>query len=60
MKCILSFRVAKYLLAQGCKLIDIDTSHKVPGNVVFIFEQSQQLSKALSQLPKIEEIRKGQ
>lgn len=53
MKCILSFRVAKYLISQGCTVVDIDTSHKKAGNVVFIFEDGPKLSAALKSLPKI-------
>ena len=53
MKCILSFRVAKHLLSKGCSIVDIETSHKIPGNVVFIFEDTPQLSAALSALPKL-------
>lgn len=52
MKCILSYRVAKYLLEQGCTLVDIDTSHKKPGSIVFIFKKGPELSAALESLPK--------
>lgn len=53
MKCILSFRVAKYLLAEGCRMVDIETSHKITGNVCFIFEDGPILSAAMSRLPKL-------
>jgi Domain of unknown function (DUF5659) len=47
LKCILSFRVAKHLLAQGFKIVDIETSHKIPGNIVFIFKDSEELRAEL-------------
>ena len=53
MKCILSLRVAKYLLGQGCTVVDIETSHKKAGNVVFIFKEGPELSAALKSLPKL-------
>ena len=53
MKCILSFRVARFLLSRGFKIVDISTSSKIPGNLVFVFEQSEELNKALAELPKI-------
>lgn len=52
MKCILSYRVAKHLLAEGCRIKDIDTSHKVKGNIVFIFEDTPELQDAMDKLPK--------
>lgn len=52
MKCILSFRVAKHLLAQGHRLVDIDTSRKIQGNVVFIFEETPALLKSLAEIPR--------
>ncbi|MEC5272404.1 DUF5659 domain-containing protein [Caldifermentibacillus hisashii] len=55
MKCILSFRVAKHLLAQGFRLVDIEQSYKFPGNIVFIFEDCDALQ---AELAKFE--RKGQ
>ena len=50
-KCILSFRVAKHLLANGCRIVNIETSHKVPGNVVFVFEDTPELTAAMKSLP---------
>lgn len=52
MKCILSFRVAKYLLAQGFRIVDIETSHKFAGNVVFIFEDTPELAAAMASIPQ--------
>lgn len=52
MKCILSFRVARHLLAQGFKIVDLDTSHKIPGNIVFIFEDSEPLRAELAKFDR--------
>lgn len=51
MKCILSFRVAKHLLAEGCEIVDLDTSHKYEGNVVFVFKDDEKLKEAMNTLP---------
>lgn len=48
MKCILSFRVAKQLLAHGFRLVDIEPSHKIAGNICFIFEDSEALQRELA------------
>jgi len=53
MKCILSYRVAKHLIEQGCQIVDISNSHKIKGNIVFIFEDTPELSEAMNNLPKI-------
>ena len=50
-KCILSYRVAKYLLGEGFTVIDVERSSKIKGNVVFIFDDSPQLTAALGNLP---------
>jgi hypothetical protein len=47
-KCILSLRVAKDLLVKGFELTDLQTSHKRPGKLVFIFENSRQLETELA------------
>ncbi|WP_186306512.1 DUF5659 domain-containing protein [Siminovitchia fortis] len=52
MKCILSYRVAKHLLSKGFKIVDIDTSHKIPGNIVFIFERSEELNRELAEIKR--------
>lgn len=49
-KCILSMRVARDLLAKGCKMIDVDTSTARPGNVVFIFEVDEHFNQALAEI----------
>jgi hypothetical protein len=49
-KCILSLRVARQLLAQGFRLIDVEPSRKLPGRLVFIFEDTAELNAALAQL----------
>lgn len=51
-KCILSLRVARHLLAEGCRMVDVETSHKHAGNLVFIFEDNQDLADALTKLPR--------
>lgn len=49
-KCILSLKVARYLLSRGCKLVDVDTSSVRPGNLVFIFTVDDHFSKTLSEI----------
>jgi hypothetical protein len=49
-KCILSLRVARQLLAQGFRLIDVEPSRKLPGRLVFIFANTPELNDALAQL----------
>jgi hypothetical protein len=46
-KCILSLHIARYLLAAGFTVIDIDTSKKIRGKLVFIFKNSSQLQEAM-------------
>lgn len=50
MKCILSLRVARRLLAKGFRVIDVEPSRKIPGTLVFIFEGSSELDKVLLNL----------
>nr|WP_186324695.1 hypothetical protein [Paenibacillus bovis] len=52
MKCILSYRVAKHLLSKGFKIVDLDTSYKIRGNIVFIFEQSEALERELAKMKR--------
>jgi hypothetical protein len=47
MKCILSLRIARHLLAQGFRITDIEPSRKIEGALVFIFEDSTELRKEL-------------
>lgn len=51
-KCILSLNVARYLLAEGFALTDIDTSKKIRGKLVFIFKNSPQLQAAIQNYQK--------
>ncbi len=48
-KCILSLRVARGLIAKDYRLVDIQPSHKRLGKLVFVFENSEQLEKDLSE-----------
>lgn len=50
MKCILSLRVARHLLAEGFRLIDAEPSRKFSGQIVFIFEDSEALRKVLAEI----------
>jgi Domain of unknown function (DUF5659) len=52
MKCILSLRVARHLIAEGFRLIDIEQSRKIPGTLVFVFEHTPALEKVLMKLGK--------
>lgn len=52
MKCILSLRVARQLLANGFQIIDIEQSKKIPGTLVFVFEHTEALEQELSKLRK--------
>ncbi|MEH7456553.1 hypothetical protein V7183_04820 [Bacillus sp. JJ1127] len=52
MKCILSLRVARHLLAKGFRIIDIEQSRKIPGTLAFVFERSAELEQELSTLRK--------
>lgn len=49
-KCILSMRVARHLLTQGFRIVDVEPSRKFIGQVVFIFEDTQELNEELSKL----------
>lgn len=49
-KCILSLRIARHLLENGFRIIDIEPSRKIDGNLVFIFEDTSELRKELAQL----------
>lgn len=51
-KCILSLNLARYLLAQGFSITDVETSKKVPGKIVFIFRNSPQLHAAIRNYQK--------
>jgi Domain of unknown function (DUF5659) len=48
-RCIMSLRVAKDLLAKGFVLTDLQPSTKRQGKLVFIFENSEALEKALAE-----------
>ncbi|WP_420806001.1 DUF5659 domain-containing protein [Neobacillus bataviensis] len=50
MKCILSLRVARLLLAKGFQIVDIEPSRKHTGNLVFIFADSEELRQVLANL----------
>jgi hypothetical protein len=50
MKCILSLRVARHLLAQGFRLTDVEPSRKFSGQIVFIFEDTAELRGELAAL----------
>jgi hypothetical protein len=54
-RCILSLKLARYLLAQGYSIADIDTSKKISGKLVFIFKNSPELNKAILNYQKGEE-----
>lgn len=47
-KCILSLRVANDLVAEKFPLVHIEPSHKRPGKLVFVFKNSDDLEKRLS------------
>lgn len=49
-KCILSLRIARALLNGGCQLVDVDTSSKRAGNIVFIFKRDKQFDRKLAEL----------
>ncbi|MGC4378978.1 DUF5659 domain-containing protein [Fictibacillus sp. Mic-4] len=49
-KCILSMRVARYLLAHGFRIVDVEPSRKFHGEVVFIFEDTPELTAELAKL----------
>lgn len=47
-KCILSLRVANDLVEKDFPLVYIEPSHKRPGKLVFVFENSEELETELS------------
>lgn len=47
-KCILSLRVANDLVALDYPLVYIEPSHKRPGKLVFVFQNSEELEGELS------------
>ena len=51
-KCILSLNVARFLINNQCKLLDVDTSSKRDGCLVFIFVEDDHFSKTLSKYKK--------
>ncbi|HET7579777.1 MAG TPA: DUF5659 domain-containing protein [Bacillales bacterium] len=46
-KCILSMGLARHLIAQGFTIVDLETSKKLTGKVVFIFRDSPELQAAI-------------
>lgn len=46
-KCILNIQFARQLISEGFKVIDVQTSRKLPGRVAFIFELTPELEKYL-------------
>ena len=51
-KCILNLNVARYLLNHRCKLVDVDTSSRRKGFLVFIFEVDEHFNETLSKYEK--------
>ncbi|MTW85094.1 hypothetical protein F3157_05405 [Virgibacillus dakarensis] len=51
-KCILSLRVANDLVAKDFPLVYIEPSHKRPGKLVFVFNNSEELEEELSKYRK--------
>lgn len=51
-KCILNLRTARFLLSRGCKMIDVDHSHRRKGSLVFVFVNDKVLSDSLKELAK--------
>lgn len=49
-KCVLSLRVARELIEQGFRVVDIGTSHKRKGYVVVKFDNTHELNKALDEI----------
>jgi len=47
-RCILSLRVANDLVAKDFPLVYIEPSHKRPGKLVFVFENSEELESELT------------
>jgi hypothetical protein len=46
-KCVLSLHLARYLLAQGFRIVDIEKSRKHRNRLVFLFEESDALQQAI-------------
>ena len=51
-KCILSLRLARKLLNNGFRIMDIEQSKKISGTLVFVFEHTEALEEELSKLGK--------
>lgn len=49
-KCVLSLRVARALIGQGFRVVDVGTSHKFPGRVVIKFANTPELNAALDEI----------
>lgn len=47
-KCILSLKVARHLLSKGFTIIDIEPSRKHKQKLAFIFSNTPELEKELS------------
>ena len=51
-KCILNLRTARFLLSRGCKMVDVDHSHRRKGALVFVFVNDEVLSDSLNELTR--------
>lgn len=51
-KCILNLGIARELIAKGHRVVDVDMSHRRPGNVVFVFERTSDFDTNLAALSK--------
>lgn len=49
LRAILSKRVAQALIDEGERVIKIEPSERLPGKLVFIFEDNQAVKKALDE-----------
>lgn len=47
-KCILSLNVARRLIDAGLKVVGIEHSKKTPGNLAFLFEDTDELNSLLA------------
>jgi len=47
-KCVLSLKVAKELISKGFHVVDVEPSRRYSGKVVFIFENTLELSSELA------------
>jgi len=54
-KCILNLSTARTLLSQGCRLIDVETSSKRAGKLVFVFERNDFFDQKLAELSAVKE-----